>query len=137
MKECYAKKLKKGMMYSKFRKEERSVSGSEEEKLMKKKEDKGGIIICELQVGEHLTRIRGLDNLTSAYDYEVLEEHPYHYVIGIKYIAGFISDRPQFICTSVSKASIYCGDVVLIKEDGTKVRAYCGFQRASRQMKAV
>lgn len=110
-------------MYSDYRKEDRTVSDSKEKKLMNRKDDKGSWIVCELSVGEHLRRIIGLDFAKAAYDYEVIEEYTYHYVIKITCKTGFANEKPTYICTSVSKAAIYCGHVVLIKEDGSKVRA--------------
>ncbi len=111
------------MLYSNHSKEDRTVPDFREEKLLKRKEEKASNIICELSVGEHLRRIIGLDFAKAAYDYEVIAEHPYHYVIKIQYMAGLATEKPTFICTSVSKAAIYCGHVVLIKEDGSKARA--------------
>lgn len=82
------------------------------------------IIACNLRVGEHLKRIRGLDHFKIAYDYVVLEEYTHHYLIGIKYMSGLVPEGRNYICISISKAAIYCGSVVLIKEDGRRVEAY-------------
>ena len=84
---------------------------------------KGSSIVCDLHVGEHLRQIRGMDYYKSALDYKVEGEYPYHYLIGIKYRTGLLPDSRNYIYTSVSKASIYCGAIVLIKEDGRIVRA--------------
>ena len=90
---------------------------------MKRNDDKGSHIVCELSVGEHLRRIIGLDFAKAAFDYEVIAEYTYHYLIRVTCLTGFAADKPTCISTSVSKAAIYCGHVVLIKEDGSKVRA--------------
>ena len=80
-------------------------------------------IECELKTGDHLKQIRGMDYFKTALDYEVVEEYPYHYLIGIKYRDGLISGIRNYVYTSVSKASIYCGAIVLIKKDGSKVKS--------------
>lgn len=123
MKSEYSKKQKQVILYSNYSERDREYINIEEEKLLNKKDEKHSNIVCELNVGEHLIRIIGLGNGEGAYDYEVIQEYPYLYVIKITYMTGFASDKPTYICTSVSKASIYCGHVVLIKEDGSKVRA--------------
>lgn len=81
-------------------------------------------IVCSLSVGEHLKRIQGLDYFKNAYDYEVNGEYPYLYLIRIKYRTGSTLASGNYTYTTVSKASIYCGHVVLIKEDGRRVEAY-------------
>ena len=81
-------------------------------------------IICNLKVGDHLRRIHGLEHFNTAYDYEVKGEYPYLYLIKIKYRLGYSNSSDDYIYTTVSKASIYCGSVVLIKEDGKRVDAY-------------
>ena len=86
--------------------------------------NKNGKIICSLNVGEHLKRIQGLDYFKTAHDYEVKGEYPYLYLIRIKYRMGSTPDSGDYFYTTVSKASIYCGHVVLIKEDGRRVEAY-------------
>lgn len=80
-------------------------------------------IVCDLHVGEHLRQIRGMDYYKSALAYKVEGEYPYHYLIGIKYRTGLTPDCRNYVYTSVSKASIYCGAIVLIKKDGRIVRA--------------
>ena len=89
-----------------------------------KEVNKNGNIICNLNVGDHLKRIQGLDYFKTAYDYEVKGEYPRLYLIGIKYRMGSIPDSSDYFYTTVSKASIYCGNLVLIKEDGSRVKAY-------------
>lgn len=88
-----------------------------------KKFDKGSSIVCNLDVGEHLRQIRGMDYFKTALDYKVMGEYPYHYLIGIKYKTGLLPDSRNYIYTSVSKASIYCGAIVLIKANGRIVEA--------------
>ena len=88
-----------------------------------KRFDKGSSIVCDLHVGEHLRQIRGMEYFKSALDYKVEGEYPYHYLIGIKYRSGLTPDSRNYVYTSVSKASIYCGAVMLIKEDGRRVQA--------------
>lgn len=85
--------------------------------------NKHSSIVCDLRVGEHLRQIRGMDYFKTALDYIVAGEYPYHYLIGIRYRAGLLPDYRNYIYTSVSKASIYCGAVVLIKKDGRRVDA--------------
>lgn len=80
-------------------------------------------IVCDLRVGEHLRQIRGMDYFKTALDYMVAGEYPYHYLIGIRYRTGLFPDYRNYIYTSVSKASIYCGAIVLIKADRRKVDA--------------
>lgn len=88
-----------------------------------KKYDKGSSIVCDLHIGEHLRQIRGMEYFKSALDYKVEGEYPYHYLIGIKYRTGLTPDCRNYVYTSVSKASIYCGAVMLIKENGRRVQA--------------
>lgn len=88
-----------------------------------KRFDKGSNIVCDLNVGEHLRQIRGMDCFRYALDYKVEGEYPYHYLIGIKYRTGLTPDYRNYVYTSVSKASIYCGAITLIKEDGKRVNA--------------
>ena len=88
-----------------------------------KKSDKGSNIVCDLHVGKHLRQIRGMEYFKSAIDYKVEGEYPYHYLIGIKYRTGLIPDSRNYVYTSISKASIYCGAVMLIKEDGRRGQA--------------
>lgn len=85
--------------------------------------DKGSSIICDLKVGEHLRQIRGMDHFRTSLDYKVVAEYPYHYLIGIKYRTGQHPESRNYVYTSVSKASIYCGAIVLIKADGRRVEA--------------
>lgn len=84
---------------------------------------KGSNIVCDLHVGEHIRQIRGMEYFKSALDYKVEGEYPYHYLIGIKYRTGLTPVYRNYIYTSVSKASIYCGAIMLIKEDGRRVQA--------------
>ena len=86
--------------------------------------NQNGKIICNLKAGDHLERIQGLDFFKTAYDYEVKGEYPHLYLIRIKYRMGSIPEAGDYIYTTVSKASIYCGSVILIKEDGRRVEAY-------------
>jgi len=85
--------------------------------------DKGSSIVCDLHAGEHLRQIRGIEYFKNALDYKVEGEYPYHYLIGIKYRTGLTPDCRNYVYTSVSKASIYCGAVMLIKNDGRRVQA--------------
>ncbi len=78
-------------------------------------------IKCNLHVGEHLKQIRGLDYFKSAYDYIVAGEYTNHYLIAIKYTEGLIPDYRNYTYTSISKADIYCGAAVLIKDDGSSI----------------
>lgn len=98
--------------------------------IITKEFNKRSKIVCNLNVGDHLKRIQGLDFFTTAYDYEVMGEYPYLYLIRIKYRIGSIPETGDYIYTTVSKGSIFCGSVVLIKEDGRRVEAYqkdCSF----------
>ncbi len=81
-------------------------------------------IICNLHVGEHLQQIRGLDYFDSAYDHKVVEEYTHHYLIEIKYSSGKVPEYRNYIHTSISKAAIFCGNVTLIKDDGSRVVGY-------------
>ena len=92
--------------------------------IISKNYNQSSKIVCNLKVGEHLKRIQGFDYFKTAYDYEVKGEYPYLYLIRIKYRIGSTSDTGDYIYTAVSKASIYCGSVMLIKEDGRRVAAY-------------
>lgn len=78
-------------------------------------------IICNLHVGEHLKQIRGLEYFKTAYDYKVVGEYTHHYLIAIKYTDGQIPDYRNYIHASISKVAIYCGNVVLVKDDGSRV----------------
>ena len=82
-------------------------------------------IFCDLHVGDHIKDINGLDYFQKCHlKYEVIEEYPDFYVIGIKYRDGLVPEILNYIFTSISKASIYCRDVKIIKEDGREVKAY-------------
>ncbi len=96
--------------------------------LCSKKFDKGSNIVCDLAVGEHLREIRGMDLFKTALDYEVMGEYPYLYLIGIRYRNDLFPNRRNYIFVSVSKASIYCGTKVLIRADGSRVKAFDAHQ---------
>ena len=81
-------------------------------------------IICNLHVGEHLKQIRGLNHFKTAYDYTVFGEYTHHYLIRIRYTNGLVPDYRNYMHTSISKADIYCGNMILIKDDGTRVVGY-------------
>lgn len=83
-----------------------------------------GNIVCNVCVGDRLERIKGLGCFEKAFEYKVIGEYPYHYLIGIKYRTGLEPDWRNYISVSVSKASIYCGSIVLIKESGKRVEAF-------------
>lgn len=85
--------------------------------------NKHSSIVCDLRVGEHLRQIRGMDYFKTALDYIVVGEYPFHYQVGVKYRTGLLPDSRNYIYTSVSKASIYCGAIVLIKANGRRVEA--------------
>ena len=85
---------------------------------------KDGKIICNLNVGDHLSKITGLNYINNTYDYEIVEEYPEFYVIAIKYREGLVPESRSYYNTCVSKAAIYCREIVLTKEDGREVKAY-------------
>ena len=83
-------------------------------------------LFCDLHVGDHIQDIIGLHYFQKCHPkYEVIEEYPDFYVVGIKFHRnGSAPEILNYICTSISKASIYCRDVKIIKEDGREVKAY-------------
>ncbi len=85
------------------------------------KQNKSCKIVCNLYVGERIKQIKGIGFFKSAYEYVVKEEYPYHYIIGVRYEKNMVPDLRNFIYISVLKASIYCGDIVIIKENGERV----------------
>ena len=85
--------------------------------------DKNAPIICTLLEGEHLKQIRGLEHFLTASDYKVAKEFAHHYLIEITVRTGLIPEWRNKAYTSISKASIYCGNAVLMKTDGSRVTA--------------
>ena len=77
-----------------------------------------------LVAGDHLKSIHGLEYFKSAYDYEVKKEYPYLYLIAIRYRTDLVPESRNYTYVTISKVSIYCGDVILAKADGSIVKGH-------------
>ncbi len=93
---------------------------------MKKSYDQNqlGKIVCNLNANELIKRVHGVNFLKTANECAVVAEYPYHYLISVKYSTGLVPEQLNYLYTTISKASIFCGDVAIIKETGEKVTAY-------------